>query len=61
MKIKGEVHILVNFPIDTSLKRKVHSAMVTLVIHLIGSFFEVASLKSSVEPRLSSLLHPDLF
>ena len=55
----GEVHILVNFPIDTSLKRKVQSAMVTLVIHLIGSFFEVASLKSSVEPRLSSLLNPD--
>ena len=25
--MKGEEHIWVNFPIDTSLKKKVHSAM----------------------------------
>ena len=28
MKMKGEVDILVNFPIDTSLKKKVQSALV---------------------------------
>jgi len=26
--MKGEEHILVNFPIDTSLKKKAHSALV---------------------------------
>ena len=28
VKMKGEEHILVNFPIDTSLKKKAHSAMI---------------------------------
>ena len=27
VKMKGEEHILVNFPIDTSLKKKAHSAL----------------------------------
>ena len=30
--MKGEVDILGNFPIDTSLKKKAHSAMLVLVV-----------------------------
>ena len=33
--MKGEEHILVNFPIDTSLKKKVHSALFIIPLHLV--------------------------
>ena len=29
--MKGEEHILVNFPIDTSLKKKAHSALMKFI------------------------------
>ena len=36
VKMKGEEHILVNFPIDTSLKKKAHSAV---CVHQGGSLY----------------------
>ena len=37
VKIKGKVDILANFPIDTSLKKKTHSAL--LVKFVISSWY----------------------
>ena len=34
--MKGEVDILANFPIDTSLKKKTHSALNRLLINLLS-------------------------
>ena len=41
--MKGEEHILVNFPIDTSLKKKAHSAMYNVhctmyIVHVLPLF-----------------------
>ena len=33
--MKGEVDILANFPIDTSLKKKAHSAMMNITKHIM--------------------------
>ena len=33
--MKGEVDVLANFPIDTSLKKKAHSAMMTMMMLMV--------------------------
>ena len=52
--MKGEVDILANFPIDTSLKKKAHSALIMNSYHELNPVCETFDLLAKFDPQVAA-------
>ena len=59
--MKGEEHILVNFPIDTSLKKKAHSALFLITSYGIISYMNNVHIEISIFAIGSTTFHECFF